>query len=157
MKSTRAKEATSAQWTVGALMTPQPVTIGRKESLETAHRIMRDHRIRHLPVLERGELVGVVTQRDLYFLETIRGVDLEADIVEDAMTTDTYAVAPDAPIASVAKHMARHRFGCAVVVERDKVAGIFTVTDALRLISALAPPSPSTRIPARRATATPAA
>ncbi len=139
MKSIRATETTSARWTVGALMTAQPFTIGRRESLETAHRLMREQRIRHLPVLERGELIGIVTQRDLYFLETIRGVDLEEDIVEDAMTTDTYAVAPDTPIGAVAKNMARHRYGCAVVLERGKVAGIFTVTDALRLVSALAP------------------
>ena len=146
MKSMRAKEATSERWTVGALMTPQPITIGRQETLATAHRTMREHRIRHLPVLERGELIGVVTQRDLYFLETLRGVDLEEDIVEDAMTTDTYAVTPDAPISAVAKSMARHRYGCAVVIERGKVAGIFTATDALRLVAAFAPPAPSPRI-----------
>jgi CBS domain-containing protein len=51
----------------------------------------------------------------LCFLETIGGVDLEEDIVEDAMTPDTYAVAPDTPIGAVAESMARHRYGCAVV------------------------------------------
>jgi acetoin utilization protein AcuB len=139
---TRAKTPTSARWSVGALMTPQPLTIGRRQSLSTAHRLMRDHRVRHLPVLEQGELIGIVSQRDLYFLETIRGVDLDNDFVEDAMTSDTYAVGPDASIGTVARHMARHRYGCAVVVERGKVAGIFTATDALRLIAALAPEAP---------------
>ena len=153
MKSIRAKETTSARWAVGALMTAQPFTIGRRETLETAHRLMREHRIRHLPVLERGELIGIVSQRDLYFLETIRGVDLEKDVVEDAMTTETYTVAPDTPIGAVAKNMARHRYGCAVVLERGKVAGIFTMTDALRLVSALAPSAPSPLISAGRATA----
>ena len=147
---TRARETSSVQWTVGALMTPQPLTIGRDQPLLNAHRLMRDHRVRHLPVLERGELVGIVSQRDLYFLETLRGVDVEDDIVEDAMTSDTYAVAPDAPIAAVAKHMARHRYGCAVVIERGRVAGIFTATDALRLVSALAPPAGSAKPSARR-------
>lgn len=142
---TRAKDATSARWTVGALMTPQPFTIGRQQSIMTAHRLMRDHRVRHLPVLERGELVGIVSQRDLYFMETLRGVDIEEDLVEDAMTTDTYAVAPDAPISTVTKHMARHRYGCVVVLERGKVAGIFTATDALRLVSALVPPAVAIR------------
>ncbi len=158
--STRARaNEEAAPLTVGALMTPQPFTIGRKERLVTAHRLMNDHRVRHLPVLEHGELIGVVTQRDLYFLETIRGVDIEDDTVEDAMTTDTYAVAPDAPdapIAAVAKHMARHRYGCAVVLERGKVAGIFTVTDALRLVATLTSP-PRARRPAARRTAAPAA
>lgn len=72
------------------------------------------------------------------------------------MTTDTYAVAPDAPISTVTKHMTRHRYGCAVVVERGKVAGIFTVTDALRLVAALVPQPPAAQPTARRA-ATPSA
>ena len=146
----KAKAATGGQWTVGALMTPQPLTIGRQQSLSTAHRLMRDHHVRHLPVLEHGELIGVVSQRDLYFLETIRGIDLDDDLVEDAMTTDTYAIEPDAPISSVARQMARYRYGCAVVVERGKVIGIFTATDALRLVSTLTPPAASKRPTPRR-------
>jgi acetoin utilization protein AcuB len=147
---TRANDADAALWTVGAFMTPQPLTIGRKEPLMTAHRLMNEHRVRHLPVLEKGELIGVVTQRDLYLLETIRGVDIDSDVVEDAMTSDTYAVPASAPIAEVARHMARHRYGCAVVLERGKVAGIFTVTDAMRLVAKLAPPARGSRLAARR-------
>lgn len=138
MKTSR-RDATAQSWTAGAIMTPQPVTIGRNETLATAHELMRKHRIRHLPVLEHGELVGVVTQRDLFLVESIRGADIETDTVEDALSTDAYAVDPDVPIAKVAKHMMRNRFGCAVVMERGRVVGIFTVTDALRLVSALAP------------------
>ena len=103
MKTTRAKAAAPDPWSVGAIMTPQPVTIGQKESLATAHRLMRSHGVRHLPVLEHGDLVGILSQRDLLFLETIRGVDTDADTVEDAMTTDTYSVSPETPIATVAK------------------------------------------------------
>lgn len=131
--------ARSSRWTAGALMTAQPVTIGRSETLATAHRMMREHGVRHLPVLEHGELVGIVTQRDLYFLETLRGVDLDDDRVEDAMTTDTYFVTPEAPIGVVASEMALRGYGCAVVIERGKVAGIFTATDALRLLGRLTP------------------
>src|SRR5262245_58277645 len=63
------------------VMTPQPQTIGLDQTLDVAHRMMRENGIRHLPVLEHGELVGVLTQRDLYFLETIKGVELDEDIV----------------------------------------------------------------------------
>lgn len=156
MKSTRAKVATADPWSVGAIMTPQPVTIGRKESLTTAHRLMRTHGVRHLPVLEHGDLVGILSQRDLLFLETIRGVDADTDIVEDAMTTDTYSVAPDTPIATVAKQMARKRYGCAVVMERGRVAGIFTATDALRIVAAVVPSAAAlpTRVARRSASQT---
>jgi CBS domain-containing protein len=121
------------------VMTSQPVTVGRNESLATAHQLMRAHDCRHLPVLEHGELVGVVTQRDLYLLETIAGVDLRTDQVDDAMTTDAYSVNPDEPLDLVAAHMAKHRYGCAVVIERGRVIGIFTTTDALHVLAGRVP------------------
>lgn len=121
------------------VMTPQPITIGREQSLATAHELMRRHDCRHLPVLEHGELVGIVTQRDLYLLETIAGVDLTKDQVDDAMSTDAYAVQPDASLTDVAAHMATERVGCAVVIERGRVIGIFTTTDALRVVAGFLP------------------
>jgi CBS domain-containing protein len=124
-------------------MTSQPVTVGREQSLASAHRLMRENHIRHLPVLEHGALVGIVTQRDLYFLETIRGVDIDDDIVDDAMSGDAYAIDPETPVGEVAEAMAAHRYGCAVVMERGRVAGIFTGTDALRLLATLAPKAPA--------------
>lgn len=141
--ATRAKAATVL--TVAAVMTPQPLTIGRRERLVTAHRMMRENGVRHLPVLEHGELIGVVSQRDLYFLETIKGVDVDADVVEDAMTTDVFAVPTETPIDAVARTMARKRYGCAVVMERGRVAGVFTATDALRTLAALTKPGPAER------------
>jgi len=128
-----------AQVAIQAVMTTQPITVGRNETLETAHELMRRHGCRHLPVLEHGELVGVVTQRDLYLLETIAGVDLSEDRVDDAMSVDAYAVPPEAPLAEVSAHMAANRYGCAVVIERGRVIGIFTTTDALRALGVLAP------------------
>ena len=98
---------------------------------------VRAHDCRHLPVLEHGELVGVLTQRDLYLLETIAGVDLTKDHVDDAMSTDAYAVPPDAPLDEVAGHMATQKYGCAVVIERGRVIGIFTTTDALRVLAGM--------------------
>ena len=53
------------------------------------------------------------------------------------MTTDTYFVTPEAAIGVVASEMALRGYGCAVVIERGKVPGIFTATDALRLLGRL--------------------
>ena len=118
--------------TVSDLMSRSPHTIGSDQKLEVAHKIMREHALRHLPVLRGGELVGVLTQRDLYFLESIAGVDIAIDTVTDAMMPDVYTIAPDAPLRDVARTMADKKYGCAVVVVGSRVVGIFTATDALR-------------------------
>ena len=118
--------------TIRKLMTASPHTIGAEQKLSRAHKLMRDENLRHLPVLRGGKLVGVLSQRDLYFLETIAGVDVEIDTVVDAMTPDVYTVGPEESLRSVAAVMAERKYGCAVIIERGRVLGIFTATDALR-------------------------
>lgn len=131
--------------TIRSFMTLDPVVISSDRSLAEAHRLMRERGIRHLPVVDRGALVGVVSQRDLYLLETLRGVDPAADLVGEAMTPQPYAVAPDAPLEEVARVMAERKYGSAVVVERGSVVGLFTTVDALRALASVI----SRRRPAR--------
>ncbi|HVW27385.1 MAG TPA: CBS domain-containing protein [Polyangiaceae bacterium] len=118
-------------------MTAAVHSIGKDQSLAVAHALMQSHGIRHLPVLEGGKLVGLVSERDLYFLETVAGVDAKAERVEQGMTQDVYCVSPEAAVAEVAEEMAKHRYGSAVVVEGTKVVGMFTTTDALELLAKL--------------------
>ena len=121
------------------VMTLAPHTIGSDQKLSVAHRLMREHQLRHLPVLRGGKLVGVLSQRDLYFVESLAGVDVEIDCVADAMSQDVYTAHPDDSLRDVARIMANRKYGCAVVVEQGRLLGIFTVTDALRhLADALA-------------------
>jgi acetoin utilization protein AcuB len=97
-------------------MTPSPLTLGADQTLAVAHQLMRRNRIRHLPVLRGGKLVGLVSQRDLMLIETLPGVD-PADVpVEDAMTTEVFAVSPEASVATVAGKMAARRLGSAVIM-----------------------------------------
>jgi acetoin utilization protein AcuB len=117
------------------VMTPAPHTIGSDQKLTLAHKIMREHALRHLPVLRGGKLVGVLSERDLYFLESIAGVDAEIDAVSDAMSTEVYTADPDDTLRDVARVMFLRKYGCAVVVERDRLLGIFTATDALRYLA----------------------
>jgi acetoin utilization protein AcuB len=122
---------------VQEFMTVGPIVVGVSQTLADAHRIMRERSIRHLPVVDGGALVGVVSQRDLYLLETLRGVDPGTETVDEAMTADPFTVAPDAPLEEVAAEMARRKVGSAVVLDRGSVIGVFTTTDALRALSAL--------------------
>ena len=124
--------------TVEQHMTVSPVVIGSDRTLAEAHRLMRARGIRHLPVVEGARLVGVVSQRDLYLAETLAGVDPDADSVREAMTAEPFAVAPGAALDEVALAMADRKLGCALVVDRGSVIGVFTTVDALRALAALA-------------------
>jgi acetoin utilization protein AcuB len=121
--------------TIRFYMTPMPHTIGADQTLSTAHRLLKQHHIRHLPVLKAGHVVGILSDRDLSFVETLKDVDPERLAVEEAMTPDPYTVEPEAPLAKVVAEMAEHRFGAALVVEHGHVIGIFTAVDGLRVLA----------------------
>jgi acetoin utilization protein AcuB len=118
-------------------MTQVVHTIGRKRTLAEAHVTMRELKVRHLPVIERGKLVGIVSLRDLHLVETLPDVVPDEVSVDDAMSEDVFAVSPDTPLAEVARRMAKLKYGSAVVMERGKVVGIFTATDALKALDFL--------------------
>jgi acetoin utilization protein AcuB len=123
--------------TVDQFMTKSPYTIGHEQTLAAAHRKMREHSIRHLPVLNAGRLVGIVSQRDLHFIETLNDVDAEEVQVSEAMSEGAYTIGPRATVRKVAAEMAEQKYGCAVVMEKEHVVGVFTTVDALRALSSL--------------------
>ena len=122
---------------IQAHMTTSPHSIGRDQPLARAHAMMREHQIRHLPVLEGGALLGVLSDRDLRLIETLRDVDPEKISVSEAMSTEVYAVKPDAPLDEVVDAMAKHKYGCAVVIQNHHVVGIYTTVDVCRSLSEL--------------------
>ena len=123
--------------TVRKFMALGPRLISSGHTLAQAHQVMRQHNIRHLPVVDGGRLVGMVSQRDLYLLETLKGVDPTTEKVEEAMSPEPFAVEPDTPLDEVALAMAEHKYGSAVVVDQGAVVGLFTTVDALRALVAL--------------------
>jgi acetoin utilization protein AcuB len=116
--------------TIQKYMTTCPETIGRDQPMKAAHQVMRQRHIRHLPVLDGGHIVGIVSDRDLSFIETLTDVDPRKVTVEEAMTREPYVVAPDAALDDVVRTMASRKFGSAVVADHGKVVGIFTTVDA---------------------------
>ena len=123
--------------TVRGAMSPTPHTIGSEQTLATAHALMRQHGVRHLPVLHGGKLLGIVSQRDLFFVESLKDVDPERVTVEEAMTQEPYVVDAETPLPEVVRTMAQSRYGAALVTEKSKVVGIFTAVDALHLLATL--------------------
>ena len=110
-------------------MTPSPHFIGADQNLVQAHTMMREHSIRHLPVMQGGALVGVVTARDLSQVEALIGTNPKEVTVSDAMSLWTYAALPDTPLDRVVDEMASRKLGCAVVIEHERIIGILTTVD----------------------------
>src|SRR4051812_12346783 len=106
--------------TIQKYMTTTPHSIGVDQTLAKAHDMMRTHRIRHLPVLTGGRLVGLVTERDLHVVESFKGVDPHTVTVEEAMATSVYAVTPESQLDEVVAMMGAKRYGAAVVMDHDK-------------------------------------
>ena len=123
--------------TIQKYMTTQPHSIGQDQPMSVAHKMMRELKIRHLPVLTGGKLVGLLSDRDLNLIETLRDVDPTKVCVEDAMTSNAYTVSPDSPLDEVVATMAEHKYGCAVVMSSNKLVGIFTTVDACRSFAEL--------------------
>jgi acetoin utilization protein AcuB len=115
---------------ISRFMTLCPWTIERTATLADAHELMRDHKIRHLPVVDNGELCGVISERDLLFYETRSEERPDAIAVDVVMTVNPFIVTSDTPLDEVAEIMGAHKYGSVVVVGRDGVEGIFTATDA---------------------------
>lgn len=108
------------------------------QPLIDAHKAMREHGFKHLPVFRDGELVGIISMHDLHLIETLRDVD-PADVpIGDAMSRNTLTVRPETGIDVVAQQMAEQGVSSVLVTDGGEVKGLFTTTDALHAISDLA-------------------
>ncbi len=120
-----------------AFMTPFPHTIDADAPLADAHKIMREHRFRHLPVTSHEGIIGVLTDRDINLvLAPDSDRPDERDLkVRDAFIEKPCIVPASTPVARVARLMAENHIGSAIVTKHEKLVGIFTVTDACRALA----------------------
>lgn len=121
--------------TIAQYMTPCPHSVGSEQPLLKAMEFMRTHRVRHLPVLHGGELVGILSDRDVVLLENLGDMLRDEIDVEQAMSPEPYTVTGDALLSEVLRQMVSANLGSAVVMEGNKVVGIFTSTDAVRMLA----------------------
>lgn len=123
--------------TVGELMTRSSlVTITETQNLAMAEELLRLHRIRHLPVVRGGKLVGLVTHRDLLKAAAkCGGVDPAKQPLwaSDVMVRDVRTVSADTSTREAVKLMLDNKFGCLPVVGADgTLVGILTEADMVR-------------------------
>jgi acetoin utilization protein AcuB len=129
-----------AKRTVREIMSPNPVTVTPRNAIRTAINLMREGGYRRLPVVDRGRLVGIITDRDLRraanspFVVREQWYDnfiLDHIEVGSCMTPNPLTVEPTASIAEAARLMRNHKIGGLPVVAEGQLVGIITETDLL--------------------------
>jgi len=124
------------------VMTPFPHFVDVASGVGEARRVLETNRIRHLPVKDGGELLGLVTDRDLE-VARLAGEGRELELSE-LCAKDLYVVGMHTPVDELVESMSRNKIGCALVVRDGKLAGIVTTSDVCRLygelLRKLAPP-----------------
>ena len=142
---------------VSKRMMRNPVYVDEKDSMKKAMDLLREHEIRHLPVLKDGEkLVGIVSERDIkqaspspataleireiyYLLDKVK--------VKQIMARRPYTISSTAPIEEAALIMREKKIGCLPVIEEGRLVGILTETDILdAFIEAMGVSGPGYRV-----------
>lgn len=118
-------------------MTTCPFTVNGDQTLKFAQSLMKEHNIRHLPVLDDGALVGIISERDIDYISSYRGVDVGTEKVSQAMTRELYKVNAETELGEVCKLMASEKIGSVLVLDNKKLVGIFTWIDALMAMEEL--------------------
>ena len=127
------------------LMTPDPMTVAPDSSIAEVWDLMRELEIRHVPVLQGGVLVGMLSDRDLARLDMTRmlakeGADalrqeLATPIIK-VMSTDVISIEPETDLGEIIDLLIEHRIGALPVVLSGtrEVVGIVSYIDVLRVV-----------------------
>ncbi len=120
---------------VQELMTEDPLTLDRNQSLELAQDLLRFAHIRHLPVIENGKVVGLVTHRDLLRAVVERSSEaLPAIPIERVMRTDIRTIDATVDVREAVEIMIDHKYGCLPVTSGEQLVGILTEADFLKYV-----------------------
>lgn len=117
-------------------MTPRVISASPGEGVRRAWKLLHEHGIRHLPVVEEGRLVGIVTDRDIRQALPSRATELlgflDRVTLREIMMKHIVTVSPHLSIPEAARLLVEGRIGALPVVDGDRLVGILTETDALK-------------------------
>ncbi len=123
-------------------MSTDVFTLERNDKLSIADDVMKQKRIRHIPILDSdGQLSGIITQRDLFRGILLRSLGfgsraeekmLESYSVKDAMKEDVISTTPDTPIADAARLMLSNKIGCLPVLDGERLVGLISEADFVK-------------------------
>ena len=124
---------------VASVMTPFPHSVGPDDPVRRALDLMRDYDVHHVPVTDAGHITGIVTDRDLRWLQSDTHSPAEPDgvHVREVQTSNPYTVDLATPLARVLEEMTARKIGAAIVTKASRLAGIVTETDVCRALAEL--------------------
>ena len=126
---------------VGGMMKKQVITATPDMVLADVQRLMRDHHIRHVPVVSGKRLVGIITDRDVREASPspattlTRGeiaYQMATTPIKQCMTQDVVWIEPDADLVQATRLLLQRKCGCLPVVDNGTLVGIITEMDCLR-------------------------
>jgi len=124
------------------VMTRNLITVDPETSFTDALKIMRENKIRRLPVLENGKLVGIVTEKDILYASPSKATTLDVwELhyllsklkIREIMTRDVVTIQEDTPVEEAAKIMVDNKIGALPVMKGDELIGIITETDIFKV------------------------
>lgn len=128
---------------VGDYMTKEPFTVGEDANMKEAVDLLRQHHIRHLPVVEGHKLIGIVTDRDIRKASPslLSGVDmsqyeevLSNTPIARVMTREPFTVTAETELRQAVQLLVDKKVGALPVVQGEDLIGIFTEIDALKVL-----------------------
>ena len=131
---------------VREIMMGSPVTLRPEDTLDLANDVIALGRIRHIPVVQDGRLVGMLSERVLMgaATTTIFGLKqrsksalLKSFLVKDVMKKKVVTIKPDTSINEAARLMREKKIGCVPVLSEGHLVGLVTTTDILRFVEGL--------------------
>jgi CBS domain-containing protein len=131
---------------VREIMMGSPVTLKSDDTLDLANDVISLGRIRHIPIVESGKLVGVLSERDLIgtaaseifgLKQRTKSALLKTTLIKSVMKKRVITVEPDTAIKDAAHLMAERKIGCLPVVSEGTLVGLVTTTDVLRYVERL--------------------
>jgi acetoin utilization protein AcuB len=134
------------------LMTTNVFTVEPQDMIDRVFFLIHYEKVRHLPVIDKGKVIGIVSDRDMYkalgpksnsnAIESNKnGTELHVipKKVSNIMRRGVITVAPETPVTEAAGIMADNKIGALPVLQNDKLVGILSATDILKVFSNLDP------------------
>ena len=129
---------------ISSIMSTKIITLKKKDDLEKAEYLFKKNKIRHIPVVSKGAIIGMLSYTDLLrisFADAIDDDEMEVEslvynmfTIEQVMAKNVVTVSSDTSIKEVAKILANKEFHALPVVDDDRLVGIVTTTDLINFL-----------------------